>query len=425
VNVFIARQPILDATRTAVGYELLFRDGLVNAFAAANGTDATRQVMLNTFVLFGLQRLTGGRPAFVNITREALLSDLLTLFPPHSLVIEVLENVAPDPDVIAGCKRLKLAGYTIALDDVRSLEPYGPLLELADILKVDYRGTTPQGRQELAKRFAGTPVRLLAEKVESHEEFRQSVDQGFALFQGYFFARPETLRQGDVPGNRLQYTRLLKELQRPELSMQELETIIKQDIALSYRLLKYINSSLFGLRTEVNSVRHALTLMGERDIRRWSTLATLTALAPDKPAPLLETGLARARLCETLGPLLGGSVRESGDELFLLGLFSVLDAILDIAMPEALRDIAVPSRVKAALLGMPGQLRTLLDLAIGYEHGDWEGTSATMAHLGLVPEALNMAYVAAVEWAHQACAVGAGHVSSLPPARGLAARTGH
>lgn len=416
MDLYIARQPIFDATRDVIGYELLFRDGLSNCFGSTDGNEATRQVLLNTFVLFGLSRLTGGRPAFINFTREYLFNDLIRLFPPHSVVVEILEDIPADPEVVAACRWLKESGYTLALDDVTALEPYGTLLELVDIVKVDFRATPPEQRRAMAKRLMGSTVRLLAEKVETYQEFREAVDEGFALFQGYFFSKPEIVRKRDVPGNKAQYLRLLRELRKPDVTVDGLERIIKQDISLSYRLLKYINSPLFGLRSEIRSVRHALTLLGERDVRRWSMLAALSGLAPEKPSELLETGLMRARFCETLSGVLGADAREAADEMFLVGLFSVLDALLDVSLEEAVRDAGVPARVKAALLGVPSPLRDVLELVSAYERGEWESVAKLLDALNVDLRAVAQVFVDSVDWArHASRAQSDGPWSSIPP----------
>lgn len=401
MDLFLARQPIFDATREVMGYELLFRDGFANCFGNVSGNEATRQVLLNTFVLFGLSRMTGGKPAFINFTRDFLFNDLVQLFPPSSVVVEVLEDIAIDDEVVAACRRLKDAGYTLALDDVVELDHYRELLEMADIIKVDFRGASPEQRRAMARRLAGGSVRLLGEKVETHEEFRVASEEGFALFQGYFFAKPEVVKRKDVPGNQHGSLRLLRELRGTETDIEQLERIVKQDLSLSYRLLKYINSPLFGLRSEVRSVRHALTLLGERDVRRWATLAALSGVAPEKPPELLETGLMRARFCETLATVVARDVQAS-EEMFLAGLFSVLDALLDTSLEEALRDAGAPARVKAALLGVPSPWRSLLELAFAYERGEWDGVAKILETLGIEHGAVAQVFVDSVDWARQA-----------------------
>lgn len=405
VDQFIARQPIFDVTRDVIGYELLFRKGLANYFGSMDGNEATRQVLLNTFVLFGLTRLTGGRPAFINFTRDFLFNDLVRLFPPNSIVVEILESIQVDSDVVAACRALKDAGYSIALDDVVDLKPYGELIEMANIIKVDFRVTTPTVRRDIARQLHGLPVRLLGEKVETYEELRVAIDEGFALFQGYFFAKPEMMTRRDVPGNRSQYLRLLRELRRPETDLNKLERIIKQDLSLTYRLLKYINSPLFGLRAEILSVRHALTLLGERDVRRWATLAALSAVNTGKPPQLLETALMRARFCETLATVVDPGAKGVADEMFLAGLFSVLDALLDVSLEDAVRDAGVPARVKGALLGVPSPWRDLLQLVLTYERGEWEAATALMDALGIDVRAVAQVFIDSVDWARQASQV--------------------
>jgi len=418
VELYIARQPIFDATRDVVGYELLFRDGLSNCFTGTDGTEATRQVLLNTFVLFGLARLTGGRPAFINFTRDFLFNDLICLFPPSNVVVEILEDIPADVAVRAACRRLKDAGYTLALDDVSSVEAYVDLIGLVDIVKVDFRETPEQERQRMVKELLGTSVRLLAEKVETYQEFRQAVDEGFALFQGYFFAKPEVMQRRDIPGNQVQYLRLIRELRKPGMSIGSLERIIKQDLSLSYRLLKYINSPLFGLRSEIRSVRHALTLLGERDVRRWATLAALTGMAPGKPSELLETGLLRARFCETLSGAITPATQNAAEEMFLVGLFSVLDAVLDMPLDEAIRDAGMPPRVKATLLGVPSPLRNVLELVFAYERGDWNLASILIEDLKVDPGVVAQVFVDSVDYARHATRTQTDGESSIPPGAG-------
>jgi c-di-GMP-related signal transduction protein len=401
MEVFVARQPIFDAAREVVAYELLFRDGIANTFSGIDGTEATRQVVLNAFVLFGLQRLTAGRPAFINFTREALASDLATLFPPHAIVIEVLEDIRPEPEILAQLKSMRERGYALALDDVVQLEGLEEFVAEADIIKVDFRATTPEKRIAIARALRDSPTRLLAEKVETYEEFEFGVANGYALFQGYFFAKPEVMRRKDVAGNQAQYLRLLRELQQPEISFDDVDRIVRQDLALTYRLLKYINSSFFSLRSEIRSVRHALTLLGQKDVRRWATLAALSAAAEGKPAELVETGLMRARYCESLRPLL--AERIPADELFLLGLFSILDACVDAPLEDALKEVAVPSRVKAALMGMPSELRTVLDTVLAFERGDWNFVFSLARDRDLAPDMLASLFLGSMDWARSAC----------------------
>ena len=265
--------------------------------------------------------------------------------------------------------------------------------------------------------FRDKKIRLLGEKVETYDDFREAQDAGYALFQGYFFAKPEVLNRADVPGRRTHHLRLLRELQKPKANVDEIEAIIKQDLALSYRLLRYINSSLFGLRAEIQSVRHALLLMGERDVRRWATLAALSSLANDKPPELIELGLTRARFCETLRPMLPQNA-VAAEELFLLGLFSVLDACMDMSINDALKELAVPARVKGALSGVPGEMRDVLELVLAFERADWAVIDAKGKALDR--NALVGAHLASLDWAHAACNT---HYESRRPSAPPATKT--
>jgi len=263
---FVARQPIFDRTQKVFGYELLFRDGLENCFAAE--PEFASRSTLDSSLLLGLNTLCDGRLAFVNCTRDALLKDLVTLLPPDQTVVEILETVEPGDRVIAACKRLKTAGYLIALDDFAPNDPRASLCDFADILKVDFRATRVEERAGLMRRF-GTGRKMLAEKLETPHEFRQARDMGFSLFQGYFFRRPEIMMAREVPASKLHYVRLLEMVCRVELDMRELEKTIKQETAICYRLLRYLNSPLFGFSLEITSIRHAMAILGERELRRW------------------------------------------------------------------------------------------------------------------------------------------------------------
>lgn len=276
-NRYVARQPILTGEEQVFGYELLFRDGTENCFRGLDLNAAARSTVDNS-MLIGFDVLCAGRRAFINCTRDVLLKDYITLLPSGQTVVEVLETVEPDDLVIAACQRLKEAGYLIALDDFVANDPRENLTELADIIKVDMKLTTAAERAEMVKRYGPWRSRLLAEKVETREEFVEARDMGFLYFQGYFFQRPEILTTRGIPENRFNYIRMLQAVAKPELDEREIEKVIKSEASLCYRLLRYLNSAVFGLSNEIHSVRHALSMLGERETRRWIRLvATLGA----------------------------------------------------------------------------------------------------------------------------------------------------
>ncbi len=324
---YVARQPILDREEQVFGYELLFRDGLVNAFSG--DTDEASRVTLDRSLLMGLDVLCDGRRAFVNCTRDTLIHGLVTLLPSASTAVEVLENVPPDPEVIAACCSLKEAGYLIALDDYVANDVRAPLAEIADIIKVDLLLTTEAQREALVKHYGPWRCRMLAEKVETQTDFFRARDQGFVYFQGYFFRRPEMLNTHDMPANRLNYLRMLAEVSRPELDVAELEKVIKSETSVCYRLLRYLNSAVFGLKREIHSVRHALSMLGERQVRRWVRLVAAVGAGQEKTSDLVLAALVRGRFGGLLQPL----VEHGESDLFLLGLLSLIDAMLEMPWP--------------------------------------------------------------------------------------------
>jgi c-di-GMP-related signal transduction protein len=391
---FVARQPIFDRYHKVFGYELLFRDGLENCFSAE--PESASRSTLDSSLLFGLDTLCDGHLAFVNCTREALLKDLVTLLPASQTVVEILETVEPGDRVIAACKRLKASGYLIALDDFAPHDPRESLCEFADILKIDFLATRIEERSGLIRRF-GKGRKMLAEKLETPQEFRQARDMGFVLFQGYFFRRPEIMMAREVPANKLHYLQLMEMVCRAELDLRELEKRIKQETAISYRLLRYLNSPLFGFSLEIKSIRHAMAILGERELRRWIRLVVAVSAAEQNCSELVLSGLARGRFCE----LLSARVKSESD-LFLMGLLSVMDAILEVQMDVLLAQLPVDKETKAALLGQAGQLRPLYQLMLAQESGEWGQASILTKQLQLSDEQVADHWWEALQWAQQA-----------------------
>jgi c-di-GMP-related signal transduction protein len=392
---YVARQPIFDRQERVYGYELLFRDGLENAFHG--DVDEASRATLDRSLLMGLDVLCDGRRAFVNCTRDTLLHGLVRLLPPGMTVVEVLESVPVDSDVLAACRSLKDSGYVIALDDYVGDVRRDALAEIADIIKVEMRLTTPADREGLMKRFGPWRCRMLAEKVETHAEFVEARDQGFVFFQGYFFRRPEVLCARDVPANRLNYLRMLQEVSRPELDIAELEKLVKEQASVCYRLLRCLNSTLFAFRSEIHSVRHALTILGERDLRRWVRLVATVGAGQDKTSDLVLAALVRGRFGELLAP----DVAHGESDLFLMGLLSLIDAMLEMPMKDVLDRISLDQPTKAVLLGQPSSLQPVFRLILAHESGEWELAEKIGKSLVLDPEVLAGRYWEAQQWARE------------------------
>jgi c-di-GMP-related signal transduction protein len=396
---FVARQPILTREEKVFGYELLFRDGLENSFRSLDSEAASRSTLDST-MLMGLDVLCDGRRAFINCTRDVLLKDYVTLLPATQTVVEVLETVEPDERVVAACQRLKEAGYLIALDDFVTDDPRASLTDLADIIKVDLKRTSPEQRTALIKRYGPWRCRMLAEKVETREEFVAACSAGFLYFQGYFFRRPEVMATHDIPANRINYLRMLQAASRPELDPREVENVIKSEASLCYRLLRYLNSAVFGFTSEIHSIRHALTMLGEREVRRWMRLVATFGAGQQRSSELVLSALVRGRFCELLSP----KVQHGDSDLFLLGLLSMMDAILEVPMAEVLDKVPLDQETKAVLMGGASRLRPLYQLMLARESGDWENTGELVKALHLGESEVAEAYWQAMQWARQVSA---------------------
>jgi len=392
---FVARQPIFDREQNVFGYELLFRNGVEDFFNA--DPELAARATLDSSLLYGINTLCDNRRGFVNCTREVLFKDLITLLPPSQTVAEILETVEPEDRVIAACKRLKAAGYLIALDDFAPNDPRIPLVEFADILKIDIRATRPEERAAMMRRFGSAKCKMLAEKLETPHEFSQARDLGFVYFQGYFFCRPELVVGREVPASQMHYMRLLEMVSRTEVDMRELEGMLKQEASLSYRLLRYLNSPLFGFSLEIKSIRHAMAVLGEREMRRWIRLVVTVGAAEQACSELVLMGLARARFCEQLSNRL-----ESNADLFLLGLLSIMDAILEVSQDVLLEQLPVDKETKAVLLGQNSSLRPLYQLMLAQESGEWAESSKLAKELKLSDEEVSSTWFQALQWAQVA-----------------------
>ena len=392
---FLARQPILDRRQEVYAYELLFRDGIQDNCDGMNLEFASTSV-LDTSFLIGLDKITEGRRMFVNCPREFLLRGYVSLFPRDAVVVEILETVKPDEEIVEACQLLKQDGFLIALDDFVDTPDWAPLVELADFIKVDFRLTGREQQRTLAARYARKGIRMLAEKVEKQEEFAAAVKMGYSLFQGYFFCKPEIMQHQSLPAFKLAYLELLQAATAPEIDIGQLATQIKHDASITFRLLRYLNSAAFGLRSEIHSIPHALSLLGEREMRKWIAVVAVGVMADGRPGELMTVPLVRGRFCELLAPLAG--LPQHANDLFLLGLLSVMDAILGQPLEAILGELPVRQEIKEALLARTGLYRNLLDIAIAHENADWEKVNSLLELLGVSKELVPVLYVSALNW---------------------------
>ncbi len=369
MDIFVARQPIFDLKQEVFAYELLFRSGPQNFFSHNDQDDAVRRVVDNAFHVFGLDSLSANKKLFINCTKQVLNEDVIGLLPPQLAVVEVLETVEVDDEVLERLRMYKARGHTLALDDFVFRPGMEPLVEMADIIKVDFLLTRGDERLEVIKRFGRKGLKFLAEKVETIEEFEHGKACGYEYFQGYFFAKPQMITAKDVPSSKLTRLRLMRALLDRNVNLDEVEQILKSDVSLSVKLLRYLNSPAFAWREKIASMKHALVLLGDRPFRQWASLVVTTTLGDDKPAELVLTCLVRARFCEQLGVLSG--MKPQAFDLFLVGLISCLDALLGRPMPEIIDMLGVSEPVRAALLEGSGQLAPVYQAAVAYSQGDW------------------------------------------------------
>lgn len=384
MEILLARQPIFDKHEKVYAYELLYRSQQCrNGFGNVDGNTASAKVIVDSFLSLGMSQITGGKKAFINFTRRLLLDEYISLLPPEQVVVEVLENVVPDEQIVEVCKNLKSKGYLLALDDFVDGKEMGPLIQLADIIKVDFLTTPKPERRRLVRRLAPLGIQLLAEKIETREALKEALRMGYSYFQGYFFSKPLLVSQKTIPGFKLTYLRLLQELHGEDFEFAEAEEHFKHDLSLSYKLLRLVNSAALGLSEQVESIKHALVLLGQENIRKWFSLIVLAEMASDKPQELLISSVIRAHFWQTIGEALG-FFREK-DKLFLAGMFSMIDAVLDRPLEEALASLPLAQDVKAALLEEENQLSEAVQVGQVYERGDWE-TLAQLCRRSGLPE---------------------------------------
>jgi c-di-GMP-related signal transduction protein len=396
----IARQPILTAEENVIGYELFFREDAEKQKFTSDAEAATSATiyMLN-FV--GLGVLCDGRLAFINATRQMLLSDYFSLLPPQAVVIEIPEDVPADEELTQACQRLKQAGYSIALDNFVPGDQRASLVPYARFIKVDISRVRSEESSGLIKLYGTEECRMVAQKVETREQFATASKNGFTRFQGYFFRRPENLRVRQIPANQTTYLRLLAAVSKSEIDFVELEALIKREPSLCYRLLRHLNSPLLGLSTPVLSVRNALALLGEQESVRWIRMATTLVMGQEKPSNLVLSSLVRARFCELIAP----KVEHGNSDLFLMGMLSLIDAILAIPIGMVVEELCLDPNIKEQLLCAKTGKKTILspayDLMVAGEAGDWESVTRIGKQLNL-----SLSFVAktshdAMRWAHE------------------------
>lgn len=397
MEVFVARHPIFDAEKDVYGYELVFRSGFEEYYEAMAADRA--EADFTAFVDFG--ELTDGRKGLINFSRELLLMEFPVLFDREAMIAAIPGDMPPDEQTLSRCRDLRQFGYTLAINDLFPRQLDSPLLDLVDIARVNFTGLGAEERADVCRTLEAKDVRTVAQGVEAVEDFDEARSAGYSYFQGGFFHKPVIRPGREIPANKLTYMQLMREVNNAALSYDEVASLIERDVGLTYKLLRFMNSAWFGLRYEIHSVKHALVLLGPHEIKRWVALVAIKGAADDKPHELLLRALTRAKACEQIGLLAG--LKKEAPEMFLTGMFSVIDALTDMPMAEALADLPLRDEMRSALLGGGnGSFRSVHDTVLSYEAGDWDTFSTSAAALRIDETQVPELFKQSLKWGKQA-----------------------
>ncbi|RWZ58859.1 EAL domain-containing protein [Halobacillus fulvus] len=407
MEVFVARQPILDKREHVFGYELLYRNSRENRYVpTVDGNRATTEVLRNSFLTIGLDRLSQNKPCFINFTEDLLFGKVAEYFDPRQLIVEILEDVTFSIDLIRVCRGLKEKGFSIALDDVICVNQPSlyELLPYIDILKVDIQAASVQSRKEIIYLANQHNITLLAEKVETHEEHRRSVLEGFDLFQGFYFSKPDIVSGIDIPVFQTSYVQMMKELSLPydEINIDRLTEVLEQDLSLTYKLLRLINTSVHKGMVPIQSIKQAVMLVGTEALKKWVYVLSIEESSPvqmDVNPIITKTSLIRAKMCEQVAVRLRLTGQAAG--FFLTGFLSMVDVITKRPMKEIMTSIPLDQEIKQALVGTENVYRDILDLVIAMEKADFDKLDKMLEDAEFKFEELFEIYGQAITWTDQ------------------------
>lgn len=397
MDFFLARQPIFTSNKRVFAYELLYRGSVDTPLSMVGGDRATTSLLSSALVTEGIEKISNHKPCFINFTRELLLKQIPLSFSPQQIVVEVLEDVPVDDEVLAFCRMLKKQGYTIALDDFVFDRTLLPLIELSDIIKFDFRLSSHAEIQRSIELLQQYNLKFLAEKVETVEEFEHAAALGCEYFQGFFFCKPQQLKVKELTAVKMSLMRMLAELSKDDWSVKQLSQVITQDVALTYKLLRYLNSSFFSRLSKIENVEQGIAYLGEKEVRRFAMLAIISDLATEKPSELISQAMIRARFCELLAE--HSSQKKHSRDMFILGLFSSLDAMLDMSMSDILEKLPIGDALRDGLGRKVGPYGPYLQAILAYERGDRQGHGEAIKRVGSVDGQIHKFYLQAIDFA--------------------------
>ncbi|WP_448549193.1 EAL and HDOD domain-containing protein [Thalassotalea fusca] len=397
---YAARQPILDKDKNLFAYELLFRDSIDNVFPEVDSDEATSKMIEASQFNMGISEFTANKPAFINFTLDTLSRGLPEMLTTDELVVEILETIKPGKKLLGLCQDLHQKGYTLALDDYEHQKVWAHFYPYIKIIKVDWQNTSIETINEIKSAISLHPhIQLLAEKVETYEQYNQAVELGFELFQGYFFSKPEMVKAKNLSPSQMAMAELLYETSKPELDLASITKVFERDVSLSYKLLRYANSAIFRRRAEISTIKQALVTLGSVELKRFLGLMFATNVNPDKPSELINEAMTRAKFCELVSTQINTPLDTS--IAFLTGLLSLIDAILDEELSSVLEKLPLAQEIKDTLLNKKGVMAAIIKLLEFIERAEWDKTSLVIEKLGLDKDQVNKDYNEALNWADE------------------------
>jgi c-di-GMP-related signal transduction protein len=400
LSFFAARQPILHVDKSLFAFELLFRDGMKNAFPDIDDEQATSKMIAGLQFNLGIDSLTEGKRAFINFTHDSLLNGYPMMLPCEQIVVEILETVKPNKKMLKACIQLKEKGYMLALDDYEHQPLWLHFFPYIDIIKIDYQLTSPEQFAQIVAAIAPFPhIKLLAEKIETHEEYQHALALGCVYFQGYFFSRPEVMQSASFSPSQFSLMNLMAEMSLPEPDIQVITRAFESDVNLTFKLLRYAQSPIFKRRTTIASIKQALVMLGKTELERFMSLLFTAQFSKSKPSALINMSLARARFCEVLAKI--STEKPSPSAAFLVGLLSLLDAMVDSKMESLMTNLPISEDIKEALLQRNGNYANFLTLCEYFEQAQWDNAAALCNKLHMDPDAAVETYQQSLIWASE------------------------
>jgi c-di-GMP-related signal transduction protein len=382
LSFYAARQPILNVDKSLFAYELLFRNSLENVFPKIDDNEATSKMIEGLHLNLGLENLTQGKLAFINFTYESLINGFALMLPKEQIVVEILETVTPDKKLLEVCRELKDKGYILALDDYEHASVWLNFFPYIDIIKIDYQLSTVKQLQQITQAIKPYKhIKLLAEKIETHEEYQHAIEIGCVYFQGYFFSKPEVIKSVTFSPTQYSLMNLIAEMNMPDPDLGIITRAFESDVNLSFKLLRYAQSPLFKKNNKIESIKQALVVLGQEEIEKFVSLLFTAQFSVNKPQELIKMSLVRARFCELIVSLPNQPALQSSG--FLVGLFSLLDAMVDTEMPELMDKLPISQQIKDVILLRKGQQAKYLTLCGSFEQAQWQEANDLCVSMGI------------------------------------------